>query len=316
MRVLVVTSLWPGPGSYAGRQVQSLCADLSAQEDCHLTVHLIHGKGDLKFFTAMPAVRASVRRERPDVILAVYGPSVIACGLVRSVPTVVYLLGSDVNRRQVRRMVSFFAGKKTEPVFVSDSLRRRWPAPDRGVVVPNGVDRRVFRPGSRTSARAQLGLAPAGPRIMFGGVRSVATKNVARFDAVLRLIRASSPAAESLELTGRQSPGEVAGFIQSADVVLLTSDRGTEGSPTIVKESVACGVPVVTVDVGDVRRWVGAGSGSVVPWAAEDTLVSQLATAVRSYLSRAVDQPTFRPMEFDSEAVAERFVDVLRGRIG
>ena len=315
MRVLVVTSLWPGKDSYAGRQVQSLCEGLSRQEDCQVEVHLLHGRGDSKFFTGMWGVRASVRRYRPDVILAVYGPSVIACSLVRNVPTAVYLLGSDVNRPLVRRVVALFAGRSVLPVFVSDSLRQRWPHPHRGVVAPNGVDRRVFRPASRASARAGLGLPPTGSCVMFGGVRSVVTKNYPRFDAVLQRVLESVPSTQSLELTGQQSPGEVAALIQSADVVLLTSNRGTEGSPTIVKESVACGVPVVTVDVGDVGRWVWGESGTVVPWAAEEALVLGLAGAVITQLSPAVDQPAYTAREFDSEAVAEQFAEVLRGRI-
>ena len=315
MRVLVVTSLWPGPNTYAGRQVQSLCESLSAQDSCRVDVHLLRGRGDSKFVTGMWGVRSAVRRDRPDVILAVYGPSVIACGLVRSVPRVVYLLGSDVNRARVRRVVSRVAGRATLPVFVSETLRRRWPDPDVGVVVPNGVDRQIFRPASKASARARLGLPPTGPRVMFGGVRSVTTKNYPRFEAVLRLVQESSPATAPLELTGRQSPGQVAAVIQSADVVLLTSDQGTEGSPTIVKESVACGVPVVTVDVGDVGRWVSAESGAVIPWADEDTLVGHLADAVISRMSPSVDHPAYTPREFDSDAVAERFADVLRSRI-
>lgn len=315
MRILVVTSLWPGEKTYSGRQVQSLCESLSATQGCLVDVHLLAGRGDSKFFTGMLGVRAAVRRTRPDVILAVYGPSVIACSLVRTVPKVVYLLGSDVNRRKVCRVVSLFTGQSTLPVFVSDSLRRRWTHPDRGVVIPNGVDRRVFRPASRTSTRARLGLPSAGARVMFGGVRTVATKNPRRFDAVLELVRGSAPQAQPLELTGEQSMAEVAGLLQSADVLLLTSNRGTEGSPTIVKEAVACGLPVVTVDVGDVNSWVSAENGSVIPWSAEDTLVRRLATAVLAQLSPAVDHPSYTPREFDSEAVAKRFRAVLQSRL-
>ncbi len=43
---------------------------------------------------------------------------------------------------------------------------------------------------------------------------------------------------------------EVPVWLNASDVLLLTSKH--EGSPTIVKEALACGLPVVSVKVGDV----------------------------------------------------------------
>ena len=40
----------------------------------------------------------------------------------------------------------------------------------------------------------------------------------------------------------------------AADVLLLTSI--TEGSPQVIKEALACGCPIVSVDVGDVKERV------------------------------------------------------------
>ena len=40
--------------------------------------------------------------------------------------------------------------------------------------------------------------------------------------------------------------------MNGADSLLVTSD--SEGSPNIVKEALSCNLPVVTVDVGDVRE--------------------------------------------------------------
>ena len=48
------------------------------------------------------------------------------------------------------------------------------------------------------------------------------------------------------------SINEMPVYINAADAVLLTSKH--EGSPNIIKESLACNVPVVSVDVGDVRE--------------------------------------------------------------
>jgi glycosyltransferase involved in cell wall biosynthesis len=45
---------------------------------------------------------------------------------------------------------------------------------------------------------------------------------------------------------------EVPFWLNAADVLLLTSKH--EGSPTIVKEALACRLPVVSVDVGDVAE--------------------------------------------------------------
>jgi len=45
---------------------------------------------------------------------------------------------------------------------------------------------------------------------------------------------------------------EVPFWLNASDALLLTSQH--EGSPTIVKEALGCGLPVVSVDVGDVAE--------------------------------------------------------------
>ena len=48
-------------------------------------------------------------------------------------------------------------------------------------------------------------------------------------------------------------------WLNASDVVLLTSLH--EGSPTIIKEALACNRPVVSVDVGDVRERIRGVDG-------------------------------------------------------
>src|SRR4030042_2760901 len=69
---------------------------------------------------------------------------------------------------------------------------------------------------------------------------------------------------EKVLFLGAQRPDRIPGLLNSADVLALCSLF--EGSPTTVKEALACGVPVVTTPVGDVAQIVRDGTnGRIVP---------------------------------------------------
>ena len=66
--------------------------------------------------------------------------------------------------------------------------------------------------------------------------------------------------------------------MNAADAVLLTSLH--EGSPNAVKEAMACDVPVVAVDVGDVRERIGDADGCYVAAATPEALADKLLLVV------------------------------------
>jgi glycosyltransferase involved in cell wall biosynthesis len=77
---------------------------------------------------------------------------------------------------------------------------------------------------------------------------------VKRFDlaqAAVLALNSSGVRTEMHQLQGIEN-SVVPVWLNASNVLLLTSLH--EGSPTVVKEALACNVPVVSVDVGDVRQ--------------------------------------------------------------
>jgi glycosyltransferase involved in cell wall biosynthesis len=124
-----------------------------------------------------------------------------------------------------------------------------------------GVDTRFFCPGdeSREPSRRPVvgwcGQRPQPGKVNTKGVGWVLDPVMAQADCDFRI----------LDNTYRDAltPEQMREWYRSLDVYLCTSI--SEGSPMPVLEAMACGVPVVTTNVGDAGRIVSPSAGVVVP---------------------------------------------------
>ena len=112
----------------------------------------------------------------------------------------------------------------------------------------------------------------------------------------------------SVRFVGDLSRDELATLMRASDALLLTS-TAEGGGPRVVVESLASGLPVVTTDVGDVRRTVTGGvNGWIAPLGDADALVEGLrwvfdqpreqiaqaaALAVEPYTARRILEPLY-----------------------
>jgi glycosyltransferase involved in cell wall biosynthesis len=100
--------------------------------------------------------------------------------------------------------------------------------------------------------------------------------------------------------------------MNAADVLLVTSF--TEGSPTVVQEAMACNLPVVSVDVGDVReRLQGVAACEVVVGRDPNELGNALAGVLLA--AKRSDGRT-HAAALGVEAIAERLADFYRLALG
>jgi glycosyltransferase involved in cell wall biosynthesis len=151
-------------------------------------------------------------------------------------------------------------------------------APIDARVVPNGVDTRVFSPGDKAHARAELGL-PMDRTIVAFAARSPEDnpfKDFATLTAALEAVAADGDADGILLLAlgGRREvthlgaaevrmvpfvddPARMARFYRAAD--LYVHAARAENFPLTVLEAMACGTPVVASDVGGIPEIVVDG---------------------------------------------------------
>jgi len=321
LRVLTVTNRWPSPTHHGGIFVKHLVEALRRQGHTVDVELVAQGRGKLDYALAAPRVRAAVRAAGYDVVHVHYGLSAPAAALVTDLPRVVSLYGSDINVWWQRWITKLSTRGFAAAIYVSRRLAAT-AGDSGGIVIPNGVDFGQFVPGDRGAVRAALGIRPDDRAVLFGASPSRAVKGWDLFGAVVDELKSRGMRAVPMVLSepGQPTSGVVA-KLDAADLLLFTSRRGSEGSPTVVKEAVAMGLPIVSVDVGDVAELLSdVEPSAVVPFperkdesAARRELVNRLAEEAVSVLrkqSRANGRQTCARLDLD--AVAVRVVAVYR----
>ncbi len=321
LRILAITNLWPMGDDHTGVFVSDSVASIRDLGH-HVEVEIVgHRRGRADYLLAVPRVRRAFRRESWDIVHLHFGMTALTARLAGVGPCVLTLYGSDVNVRWKHWITRLGSGGIAQRIYVSRRLATAAGDPA-GLVIPNGVDLRILVPGDRAEARASLGFAPGELVVLFGANPRRRIKGYDVFRDVLAALQNRGINVRELVLT---EPGQdrlrVAQKFDAADLLLFTSVRGSEGSPTVVKEAASMGLPVVTVDVGDVAEILaGVEPSSVVPFPdhvdpldANAALVESLAEGVIAVTqSGRRSNGRQRTSWLDLPFVAQRVIDVYR----
>jgi glycosyltransferase involved in cell wall biosynthesis len=278
-----------------------------------------------------------------DVVLGSWGypDGIAAIGVARMLgaAAVVKLHGSDINvvarmpgpRAIMRRVLP----RADAVVAVSRALEQRaielGVAPERAVVVENGIDGRRFHVRDRAAARAELGLAAAGPVLLYVG-NLKASKGVGDLVRAFERIAAAHPSIRlavvgdgderarcdelarafpgRVTVAGARSLDEIPTWLAACDVLTLPS--WNEGTPNVVLEALACGRRVVATRVGGIPDVVGDEAlGELIEARQPDALAEALLRAAhRAYDPAEVARLGARGDWADS---AGRLYEVLAG---
>lgn len=193
-------------------------------------------------------LRETIRPWSYDLVHVNYG-LLGPIGLAQPIrPVVLTLWGSEVMSASSRLdRISRFTARHSDAVIApSKALSRQLDCPH--TLIPFGIDTNLFQPMDRDRAREHLGWDTDTRIVLFPYDPDRTVKN---YSLAKRVVEQATIEAELRTVSGLDYT-EMPYVMNASDALLVTSDR--ESGPMVVREAIACDLPIVSTDVGFVRE--------------------------------------------------------------
>jgi glycosyltransferase involved in cell wall biosynthesis len=274
MDVLIMSAMYPTPerpafGTFVRTQVESLTR-------AGVNVELLFLNSRFRkwnYAKAVVQLRRRLAKGSIDLIHAHYSYVGMVARTQWKVPVVVTYHGSDLNglinehgKRALLSPLVVAAGKALAryadaAIVQTSKMASLLGARSNVFTIPCEIDFEVFRLTDREQARAALGLKPDKKYLLFAANPQIAVKNFPLAKAVADKMKKQDPSVELLVVC-KEPQDRLALFMNACDALVFTSYQ--EGSPNIVKQAMACNLPIISTDVGDVREVIGNLEGCYV----------------------------------------------------
>ena len=301
MRILVVASY--NKGCFAPFIIEQ--ADALSALGCEVDCFGLQGKGVKGYLGNLSELKLKIGDFHPDVVHAHYGLSGLLACLQCKVPVVVTYHGSDVNDPQVFKYSKKAMRLAAWNVFVSRKTLEIACPKKNYTLLPCGIDLNEMQQTEKGDARRLMGLANDKHYVLFAGAFDNEVKNAPLARNTVGLL--GDATIELLELKG-YSREEVTQLMCASDAILMTSF--TEGSPQVIKEAMACGCPIVSVDVGDVKERTAGVDGCFVAETRESQELASLLQKALAFEGKTKGREKLVADALDNRSVAERLMGI------
>ncbi len=309
MKVLIITNLYPTPTRPGA--TPAVRDQVEMLEELGVTVSLIIIDPDRKWqylTTALRILALNFMPHRYDLIHAHYGFSGALALLQFRYPVVVTFHGGDLLQRDAR--IGKPVAHHAHGVIVMSEQMKAVSDRDDAYIIPFGIDSSVFRPMPKDQARAALGLDPDKRLILFAWDPRRPVKRYPLAVSAVEKLRERLPDVEMVTVY-KQTREVVAQYMAACDVLTLVSM--TEGSPLAVREAVSCHLPVVALDVGDIRSVIDGIEGCYITKPEPEAIADDLERVLREPRRLAAsDIPDTISVRYGSERVLEVYQQMLQ----
>jgi len=178
-------------------------------------------------------------------------------------------------------------------------------------IVPSGVDLDKFKPMEKEKAKNEVGWKQDVKHILFPYPHSRDVKNYPLAEEVVEEVKSRTNEKVELKVVYGVPHKKILVYYNASDVLLLTSK--SEGSPNTVKEAMACNVPVVSTDVGDVELLLDDVEFSKVCDGKEE-LVDELLDVIDCD-SWSNGRKRIKELEISLEDMGKKIVEIYEGAL-
>ena len=230
---------------------------------------LVKGKGFMAYLNAIKDLKSVLMKNDFDLLHAHY----TFCGLLAilarpNIPIILSLMGDDAygtpNHNGKTKISSYYSIILTYIIqpFLNSIIAKSqeigtyvWQKKKLNII-PNGVNFKMFQPIKKDVARKTIGLSNKLRYVLFLNNLSDTRKNFTLFKETMK-----NEKLESFELLTPYpvAPNLVSQYLCASDLLVHTSWR--EGSPNLIKEAMACNIPIVSSEVGDVKEVINETDG-------------------------------------------------------
>jgi glycosyltransferase involved in cell wall biosynthesis len=277
--------------------------------------HNAHGM--LNYLKEIWCMRKTIIQEHPDVIHAHFGLTGLAATVAvigLRIPVVITYHGCDINDTKIRPFSQLAMRLADWSIFVSHrqminayGSECRAQKYNNWCILPCGVNVDTFCHSKINEQWFEQNFQPK-KYVLFAGSFESAVKNSSLAKQAIEVYNCNHPDAplELLELRG-YTRDEVVTLMYKCDTLLLTSIR--EGSPQVIKEAMACGCPIVSVDVGDVgERLTGLDGCYVATSRTPEDLANLLEQSVS--FGRTKGREQLLDAGLDNAQIAEKLMSI------
>lgn len=258
-RVLVVTNTYPTtekPGD--SPQIRDQVEALRSQGAKVDVLYIDRYKGVWGYIrAAFHIFRLTFQKKKYDLLQAYYGHSGLLASFQAKYPVFVTFLGSDLLHPR-DAVIGKIAARLADGVIVQSEEMKAVVKRNDAIIVPFGVNFNIFSDASLEKTRQMLGFREDEKNVLFPWDPGRAVKRFDLIQEAVQIVQKKYPQTKIIAVYN-QPHEEVAKYMQGSDVLVLASMH--EGSPMAIREAMACNLPIVAVDVGDVRQIIETTEG-------------------------------------------------------